>query len=152
MNRLTAFARTVREEVRGLDASPRALRRFGLVVGGVLAGVGLVVLWRRGWSPGVLSLGLGGVGGLLGMLGLAAPRALRPVFVAWMTLALAMGFVMTRVLLSLFFFLVLTPAGLLRRTFGRSPVLTRPDPEARSYWIPRSREEAPPRERLERMY
>ena len=37
MASFAAFARTVREEVRLLDAGPRALRRFGLVVGGVLA-------------------------------------------------------------------------------------------------------------------
>jgi hypothetical protein len=147
-----AFVRAVREEVRLLDGSPQALRRFGLVVGGVLAGIGAVVLWRRGWALGAASGGLLGAGAALVVLGAAAPRVLRPVFRAWMTLAFALGFVMTRVILTLVFFLLVTPIGVLRRTLGTSPIRTRPDPTAPTYWLPRPPPEGDDRERLGRMY
>jgi hypothetical protein len=67
-----------------------------------------------------------------------------------MAMALALGVVMSRVILTLFFYLVLTPAGWARRTFGESPVRTRPDPSADSYW--QKREEPAGPERLKRMW
>lgn len=149
---LTTLARTVRHEVRALDASPRALRQFGRVVGGVLLALGALVLWRKGWALTTASGLLLAAGATLVVLGQLAPGGLRPVHRAWMTLALALGFVMTRALLTLFFFLVITPAGWLRRTFGKSPVLTRPDPDAKTYWIRHAPFDGDQKERLERLY
>lgn len=142
----------IAEEVRALDTSRRALRSFGVVVGGVFVLIGAFVLWRRGWDltalPGTL-LGLGG--GLL-LLGLIAPTLLRLIYRAWMALALVLGFVMTRVLLTLVFALAVTPIGWLRRTFSDSPIRTRPTPDTDSYWIPREPYDSDEKERLERMY
>jgi hypothetical protein len=47
-----------------------------------------------------------------------APQAFRPLAVVWFGLAHVLGAVMSRVLLSLVFGLVVTPIGLLRRAFG----------------------------------
>ncbi len=149
---MAAFVRTVRHEVGALDAGRRALRQFGRVVGGVLLGLGALVLWRRGWALSPASALLLGAGAALVVLGQAAPGALRPVFRVWMTAALTLGFVMTRVLLTVFFFLAVTPTGWLRRTFGQSPVLTRPDPQAATYWMRREPFDGDQKERLERMY
>lgn len=149
---LATFARTVRHEVRALDASPRALRHFGRVVGGVLLALGALVLWRKGWALTLAPALLLAAGVALVGLGQLAPAWIRPVHRAWMTAALALGFVMTRVLLTLFFLFVITPAGWLRRTFGKSPVLTRPDPDAETYWIRHAPFDGDPKERLERLY
>lgn len=151
-NRLDLFVSAVREEVRLLDVRPRALRRFGLVVGGVLAAVGAGIAWRGGWSVGPASGTLLVTGGLLALFGALAPRALQTPYLGWMTAAFALGFVMTRLILGAFFFLVIAPTGVIRRTFGESPIRTRPDPTTRSYWIARPRAEGGDRERLERMY
>ncbi|NNF58285.1 MAG: hypothetical protein HKN04_08585 [Rhodothermaceae bacterium] len=139
-------------EVRPLDTSRRALRSFGLVVGGVLLALGAFALWRRGWALTLLPSALLGVGGTLGVLGLLAPALLRPVYRVWMTLAVVLGFIMTRVLLSVLFMLVITPIGWIRRTVSQSPILTRPNPDAKSYWIPREASDVDDKERLERFY
>ncbi len=147
----TGFLATVRSEVRALDASPTALRRFGWTVGGVFVALGALLAWRTGWAPGPAAMALLAVGGALVGLGTIAPRALAWPFRAWMTLALAMGFVMTRVILTLVFTLVFTPVALLFRLLRRDALHQRPDPTAPTYWT--RRDSGPSaKERLERMY
>lgn len=145
------FLATVRREVHALDASPAALRRFGWVVGGVFMALGALVAWRADWALALVSGALLIGGGALVGLGTAAPRALTWPFRLWMTLALAMGFVMTRVILTVAFLLVFTPVALLFRLVRRDALAQRPDPAAPTYWIRRDAGPAT-RERLERMY
>ena len=144
--------RDIADELGRLDTSDRALQRFGWTVGGVLLGVALVLVWRAGGALSAVSGGLGLVGAWLVLQGSLAPAVLRTAHRAWMGLAFAMGWVMTRVLLGLVYYGLITPVGVVRRTFGRSPVLTHPDPAAESYWIPKETPPAPERERLRRMY
>ena len=146
----SGFVATVRAEVGALDASPRALARFGWVVGGVFTLVGGGLAWRAG-GVGPLTGALLAVGGALVAGGTLAPRALAVPFRAWMTLAMALGFVMTRVILTLAFGLVFVPVSLVFRLIGRDPLHRRPDASAASYWVARS-DGPSARERLERMW
>lgn len=143
--------RIVLEELATLDTGRKALRSFGLVVGGVLVGIAAVVLWRQGWAPGTAVRVLSGIGGALLLLGLAAPAVLRPLYRVWMGLALVLGFVMTRVLLTLVFVFAVIPTGLLLRLFGKDPLDRRWQPDAPSYWIPKTYMDETP-QRLERYY
>lgn len=147
-----SFLATVAAEVRALDVSAVALRKFGLVVGGVFAGLGVLSLWRGGWEWTTVRAVLVGLGGTLVVIGVLAPVVLRPVHRAWMTLAFAMGFVMTRVILSVAFFGVVTPIGAVMRWLGKDPLPKRPDPAAGSYWIVREAPAPSTRESLEKYY
>ena len=73
------------------------------------------------------------------VLGLALPMALKPFQLAWMTLAILMGWVMTRLILFVLFYLVFTPVGLIARLFGKKFFPTSFDTSADSYWITRER-------------
>lgn len=151
MRAVPSILQTVAEELRALDPSPRALRQFGLVVGGVLLAVAALLAWRNGWALAGVSWALLAVGGTLVLLGAAAPRALRPVRVGWMALAFALGFVMTRVILTLGFAVAFVPTGLVLRLLGKDLLRRRLDPEAETYWIART-DGGPDRERLERIF
>ena len=140
----------LRADFRALDTSRRQLRRFGLAVGPVLVLVALVIAWRGGWAFGTGARWLAGSGAALAVLGLAAPAVLLPLYRAWMGLALVLGHVMTRVLLTLVFFLVVTPIGLVRRAVGRDPIEKSAAPDRTSYWV--QREDVTTRERLERYW
>ena len=146
---MTAFFQTVRDEVRALDPSPRALRQFGLVVGGVLAAVAGLLAWRRGVSP--VAWGVGGVGAALLAAGLVAPVALRPVRRVWMAAAFVMGAVMTRVILTAAWALIFVPTGLVLRAVGKDPLQRRLDPDAETYWVRRD-DGGPDRDGLERYF
>lgn len=138
-------------EIRSLDTSKRSLRSFGYVVGLVLIGIAAVVLWRHDWAPIPAVYWLGGIGGTLVVLGLLVPSVLRPVYRVWMALAVVLGFVMTRVLLTTVFFTVLTPIGLLMRLFGKDPMHRTLNPSAPSYWIKKAYADESPG-RLEKYY
>ena len=132
----------IRDDIRQLKTGPRDLRKFGLLVGGVFAVLGLLFLLRHKahypyflW-PGVVLL----------LFGAALPRSLKYIYIAWMTMAFALGFVMAHVILTVFFFLVITPIGLLARLFGKDFLGLRLDRQAKSYWIERSQKAKSPAE------
>jgi len=125
----------VREELARLDGSPRALRRFGLTLAAVLAAAAAWLALRRHAPQAALAAG--GLAGLLAGAGALAPAALRLPHRAWMTLALAMGWVTSRVVLTLLFALAVTPVALLARLVGKRFLETEADPALESYWTPR---------------
>lgn len=139
----------VRAELGALDVSRRALRQFGLVVGGVFAAGAALWAWRNGAGPVVWTVGA--VGAALAALGALVPVALRGAYLGWMALALALGWLMTRVILTLVWALVFVPVGLLFKLTGRDALRRRPDPDAETYWQPRE-PAASPKERMERMF
>lgn len=143
--------RLIRDEIREIDSSPQALRSFGLTVGAVLLVIAIVVVWRSGWTPASASYALGGAGAALIILGVAFPRILKPVHLGWMTLALVLGFIMTRVVLTAVFYLAVMPTGLVLRLLGKDPLHRRIDPEASTYWIPKAYDDPSP-SRLEKYY
>jgi hypothetical protein len=125
----------IREELKQLKTDPRALRKFGLMVGGVLALLGLWCWLRH--KPAWPYL-LAPAAPLL-VLGLAWPASLRRIYLGWMAMAITLGLIVSTVLLTLFFYLVITPVGLLARLLGRDFLSRQLDPKATSYWLARDR-------------
>jgi len=56
-----------------------------------------------------------------------------------MGLAIAVGFFVSRIILAIIFYLLLTPIGLLSRLFGRDPLNQKIDKGRQTYWIKYSR-------------
>ena len=113
-------------------ARTRTLRRFGLVMAAPLALLAALLLWKqRPAGPYVLAAAAG-----FALLGVAAPRLLDPVEKVWMKLAAWLSVVMTYVVLTLAFFLFVTPLGVVRRLFGGDSLHRRFDRDAASYWVP----------------
>ena len=75
------------------------------------------------------------------LVGWLLPRLLGPFYRLWMRFAALLGMVNTRVLLTVFYYLVLTPIGLLFKLTGKELLKMRPDEQAKSYW--QTREPAP---------
>ena len=120
----------------GRRATVRELRRFAASLGAAALLAALWGVWRAGFVLGPLKLGLLGTAAvLLGVLWLA-PGALRPLERALGLVSRAVGLGAARAVLGLFFVLVLTPVGLLRRLLGADPMGRRPAPPDGSYWRP----------------
>jgi len=113
--------------------SLRAEREFGLLVGVVLAALGGWWVYRSKFP--VLAPYFVGGGALLALLGAAAPRALAWPYRLWMGLAEQLARVVTFLVLSIVYFLVVTPIGLFKRATGWDPLERRAAPAA-SYWRP----------------
>lgn len=120
-------------------------RRFGLAVGGAFIAFGGLLLWR---AHGVAAAIVAALGAGLLFGGLAIPARLGPIYRLWMGLALAISRVTTPVLLSLIYFLLITPIGYLRRAIGGDP-LRHPPTEGGGYWADRGER---PKGDLERQF
>lgn len=121
------------EDFQALKTGRRELRNFGLLVGGVLAALGLWLTLRQSlWAPWVWWPGL-----ILFLLGALAPTILKRPYLAWMFLALVLGFIVSHLILGVFFFCVITPVGWVARLVGKDFLRLRRDPQATSYWITR---------------
>jgi hypothetical protein len=122
----------------------RRLRDFGLLVGAVLLCWGGLRLWRgRSYGAGMMA-----AGAALALLGLALPGVLRLPFRVWMALGHVLGALNTRLLLSLTFWLMVVPLGLLRRLFSGSALAAKRRDlpgGGKSYWTETPRDERGPK-------
>ena len=101
-------------------------RSFGLSVGTVLILVAAFLVWRGRITAAAI---VGGIGAVLVVLGYLQPRLLKWPSAAWWKLAMFLGYVNARLILSIAFILLLTPIGLIWRLIGRDPLVRK-----RSSW------------------
>ena len=113
------------------QASSAKLRSFGLIMAIPLIIVAALLFWKsRAAAPY-----WAGAAALMALLGLVLPQVLKPLYIAWMTFAYYLSFVTTYIILTLFFFIAVTPSGLIMRLFGKDPMNRRFPGKEASYWI-----------------
>jgi multisubunit Na+/H+ antiporter MnhG subunit len=120
----------IKEELKNIKEEKKDLRKFGLTVGAVLLIIG-IILYLTGKT---LFLIFGGAGTLLILLAFIYPKALKPANKLWMMLAILMGWFMSRVILAILFYLVVTPTALLLKIIGKDFLKLRADKSVKSYW------------------
>jgi len=112
------------------------LRSFGFIVSG---GFTVVAFWPLVWrheDPRVWALILGVV---LAAMAAIVPRALEPFHRVWMMLGERLGWVNSRIILSVVYYGVVVPVGLVRRVMGSDPMRRHFEPDAVSYKSTRAR-------------
>lgn len=119
------------------SATPKQLRQFGWMVGVVLISIGFWQLYRQIHSTARVVLW--SLGGCLLVSGLFLPKILSPIYKLWMGLAGILGWVNTRILLGLIFYLVFTPIGLIMRILRRDVLKRTVDPSVDTYWVDREK-------------
>ncbi len=136
-----------------LKTDKRTLREFGFVLAaGLVVFFGLLIPWISGkpwvWQDGgVRWPWLAAVASAA--IGLLLPRALKPVYLGWMKLGHALGWVNTRIILAVVFFVLFTPVSLLLRLLKRDPLQRQLDRDASTY---REASASLPRDRMERPF
>lgn len=118
------------DEIKKIKSDKSELRKFGITMAIALALLGGLFLWRGKEYYNFLFFS----SFVLLFLGLIAPIMLWPVHKVWMTFALLMGWVMTRVILSIFYFVIFTPLALVFKLFGKSFLELKIDKPQESYW------------------
>jgi hypothetical protein len=112
---------------------PRSTLRGFAAVCVVMGGAGFGWAWLGHVGGAWLSSGAA-VAIAVGLMGLVRPPAVRLVFVGLAVISFPIGWLITRLLLAVNFYCVLTPLGLLLRLFGRDSVGGRFDSSHESYW------------------
>lgn len=121
------------QEIKNIKSRKKELREFGVVVG-VVFGLFGGLFWWKGKDHYFFLLT---VSIALVILGLIAPVLLKPLHKIWMAFAIILGWIMTRIILSILFYLVITPIGLLNRLSGKDMLDLKFDKNKNSYWTPR---------------
>ena len=118
------------EELRNIKGTRENLRKFAITVTVVLAVIGVVLLWKN--RAGYQYLWL--IAGLLIVCGWAVPAILKPLYFVWLAFAALLGWIMTRVILGILFYIIFTPIGVIGRMLGKRFLDLRWKAAVDSYW------------------
>ncbi len=115
------------------ELDKKGLRHFGLVTAAIVVVLfGGLLPWLFGFNfprwPWIFAA-------VLGSWALIAPNSLNRPYKLWMRFGMLLGAVMNRVILSVVFFIVVLPTGILMRMFGKDPMARKLDNKQESYRV-----------------
>lgn len=137
----------IRDDIKAIDIGPKSIRNFGITFFIVLGVIGGMIA-LKGDSSGYAVAGSGVV---LLILGLWAPMTLKVPYKVWMGFAAVLGFFMSRLILCILFYLVVTPIGVVMRLIGKDILDQRWDKNTSTYWI-KKEDRAFDKQRYEKMF
>jgi hypothetical protein len=98
----------------------KELRKFGFLFAGIL--IGLFALLLPWWKERAIPLWPFYIGVPIALLAAIWSVALRPLYIVWMKFGAVMGFINTRIIMSVFFFVLLTPIAWIMKMRGKDPM------------------------------
>ena len=116
-----------------MSSSPidrRQLVSFGLIMAAAFAVIALIRARVAGIDA--FAIAFMGIAAFFAVMAMLAPPVLAPIHRRWMKLAEVLGWINTRLILIVVYYLLVTPIGVLMRLFGRSPLAI--DRKAGTYW------------------
>jgi hypothetical protein len=130
-----SWIKDVKEELNNLEISQKVLRNFGLLIGGIFLLLGFWIYYSSQSPVGIIFLS---IGLLLIIFGLLFPNLLLNVYKVWMGLAFALGWLVSRFLLIILFYVGITTIGFIARIFGQRFLDIKFRDNKESYWIKKS--------------
>jgi len=124
----------LKEEFKHIKESKKDLQKFGLTVGSVLLLIALLLFYFE--KPSAIYFTL--IGGFLTFSGLVIPQILKPLNKIWMGLAIILGFFMSRLILTVLFYIALTPISIIAKLTGKKFMILNFDRSANTYWEKRT--------------
>jgi hypothetical protein len=117
------------------NPTDKQLRQFALLLALLLAGLAGWLVWQS--HPLAWAAGAGAAAVAAGLLGVFRPALMRVVYVGWMAAVFPIGWLVSHLLLTAIYYLVITPIGVMMRVRGYDPMQRRWDRQATTYWKPR---------------
>lgn len=120
----------LKEEIKNIKEEKTDLRKFGVTVGIVilLISAALYLLDKDSF------IYFGIIGILLLFFGIILPNFLKPLNKVWMTLAIILGWFMSRVILFILYYVIITPIGFFLKLIGKDFLHLKIDKNSQSYW------------------
>lgn len=118
--------------------SARQLRWFALALAVIVGGLATI---RAERAHSLLAMVVAVTAVVVGLVGVWRPSFVRPVYLAWMTAAYPIGWVVSHTLLVGIYLVIVTPIGLVMRALRHDPMQRMFDRSTASYWV--RREEVP---------
>ena len=118
------------EEIKNIQIKKTDLRKFGITMGFILLIIAGLLFWKENESFHVfLTIGI-----ILCSLSIALPIILKPIFWIWMICAILIQWIITRIILSLIYYLIITPVGLIGRLLGKQFLELKWNSNNSTYW------------------
>ena len=118
------------EEIKNIKSEKSDLRNFGIIFGIILLIIsGYLFLKEKESFQIFLAIGIS-----LFLIAFTIPVIFKPVYLIWMIFGTILGWTMTRVILSLLFYFIITPIGLILKLFGKKFLELQWDKSKESYW------------------
>lgn len=114
------------------SASPSEQRKFGILMAVCIGLLGTFRWWKHGFTE--VPVYFFGLAAAFLVLGLIAPLLLRPVLMVWMKFAEALNWLVTRILLTVAFCVLIVPTRVVMKIAGKDPLKRAWDPAAATYW------------------
>jgi hypothetical protein len=114
----------------------REWRKFAVGLGIILAVIAsLLLIKARPAYPWFY-----GAAALVVLTGVLLPLLIKPLFILFSYLGFGLGWLMTRLILTALFFLIITPIGFICRLFGKRFLDLRFDRRPETYWIEKAQD------------
>ena len=113
-------------------ATNQDLRKFGLIVGSLF---GLLGVWPALVHGRALRTWAVTLAGVLAFPALVFPRSLAHIHQNWMKVGHVLGWINTRIIMGVIFFVLFTPLGLVMDLMGKDPMLRCFEPNLDSYRV-----------------
>lgn len=130
-----SWIKDVAHELKELDVSKKSLVKFGMTVGGIFLLLALLFMYKNIFENFRIVLLV--VGGYLFIGGIIFPERLKSVYKIWMGFAFALGWIVSRFILSVLFIFVMTPVGIIAKISGKKFLDIKWKEAKDSYWIPK---------------
>ena len=118
------------------EVTKKQLRTFGIALSIFLVLIGLNH-FLKGHTP--QNLWFWGVGIIVLLFTLVVPISIKPIYKVAIFIAHILGWINTRIILGLIYYLLFTPASLVMKLIGKDPLNRKFDKEAKTYWSFRER-------------
>lgn len=115
-----------------INLDKKQVRTFGLMLAAILIVFGVLQFYKDRHSLAYV-LYVSGV--ISAASALFFQPVIKPIYIIMMKMAHVLGWINTRILLGLLFYIILTPTGLLMRMFGRDILDQNINPDSKDYWI-----------------
>ena len=118
------------DDLKNIRKDNKAIRDFGILIGFILLIIAGILFYKeRASYELIILLGIAFIG-----LGLGMPIILKPFYSVWMYFAVVLGWFMSRLILVILFYFILTPIGLVGKLFGKNFLGNNFNSSANSYW------------------
>jgi len=118
------------DDLKNIRKDNKAIRDFGILIGFILLIIAGILFYKERESYElIILLGIAFIG-----LGLGMPIFLKPFYLIWMVFAVILGWFMTRLILIILFYFILTPIGLVGKLFGHNYLGNNFNSSTKSYW------------------
>jgi len=128
------------EEIKNIKSDKSEWKKFGLTMGVILTLFGLFLFWKRNDYFAYVFL----LAALFFISGVFLPSLLKPVFKVWMAFSVVMGYMMTRIIMVIIFYLIVTPTGFMASLTGKKFLDMKIDKSVNSYWIAKEKTQKTP--------